>query len=153
MFPTTSTSINIPKTVTKHWDHETWSITGCPLNLNNDIQRTKVWIPPPSLHETLRFRICKSSEAVTWRNFAKFTVKHLCQSLFINKVGSWGLSCFPVFSESHLFSQGKLKEWTQFARTFLWRSSYAEESNISPIGNIMNSTHSLRLCLWIKNLA
>ena len=36
-----------------------------------------------------------SVRKVVLRNFAKFTGKHLCQSLFFNKAAGWGM-CFPV---------------------------------------------------------
>ena len=42
---------------------------------------------------------CKQYNKGVLTNFAKFTAKHLCQSLFLNKVADWGCS---FYSPSHI---------------------------------------------------
>ena len=64
-----------------------------------------------------------------FRNFAKFTEKHLCQSLFFNKVPSWDLHrCFPV-------------NFAKFLRTFYskhWTTVSAWKYIVSIISNVIN---------------
>ena len=54
--------------------------------------------------------ICRSSRSEVFckkgvlRNFAKFTEKHLCQSLFFNKVADWGLALLKKITLAQVFS-------------------------------------------------
>ena len=61
------------------------STCGKPSTVKLEIARGKYFFYSWSSHRRCSVRICVFS------NVAKFTEKHLCQSLFFNKIGGWGL--------------------------------------------------------------
>ena len=95
------------------------------------------------------YRSCSITKDV-FRNFAKFTAKHLCQSFFFNKVA--GLSpatllkkklwhrCFPVNfakfrsgcfwsspSQSYTFTNSLFKRFPIFARSLCWSRKFKRD--------------------------
>ena len=100
---------------------------------------------------------CSVRKAVL-RNFAKFTEKHLCQSVFFNKVA--GLSPATLFKKK-LWHRCFLVDFAKFLRTpFLWNTSGRlllkklsesfEENKNRPLSS--PCCHVNPPCPWKKNL-
>ena len=101
-------------------EHQVLSRTLCKSNIQN-FANMKNWIHYTDANNTktnnkspnyISHRRCSVRKGVV-RNFAKFAGKHLCQSLFFNKVVKkkrlWH-KCFPVNFVKHLFYRTPLDD-------------------------------------------
>ena len=77
----------------------------------------------------VKSNVQKQSSGGVLRYFAKFTGKHLCQSLFFNKVAGLSNLCFPVnFAK---LVQEFSREFYEITQTFFYRTPLVAASELT----------------------
>ena len=83
------------------------------------------------------------------RNFTKFTWKHLCQSLFFNKVTGWNRWLQKLFSRRGFYKVGITKDFADFTGKYLcW--SYSINLNFDSLLKL--TSHGILRYLWSADL-